>query len=399
MQRSRRAHPTRTARKPLSFERLEDRTLLAPFVVTNNNDSGAGSLRQAILSANALAGADTISFQAGLTGTIFLFAGEMDITGNLTITGNGAANTVIDAQTFSRIFDISNVPTAVTFDGLTLQNGQVTDAIGGAIRSQQDAGTVTIRNSILSGNKALGAVFGHGGAVGGTYASFLIEDSTLSGNVTGGDGGALRTVYGSIVIEDSTLSGNVAGDDGGAVYIYSTGDLTLTRCTLTGNTAGGDGGATRTFGAAAVTTVTDCVFSSNYSGNIGGAISATSNSSVVIANSTLSGNHTINSGGAVYVQGDLHVTSSTLSGNYTRISFSTGGAIASPAAGNVTIVNSTISGNQALDGPSGGVGGMRGGGIFFNAGDSTIVNSTITNNSASNGGGISIYANNNGESL
>ena len=40
------------------------------FTVTNLDDSGAGSLRQAIEDANANADADTITFQAGLTGTI-----------------------------------------------------------------------------------------------------------------------------------------------------------------------------------------------------------------------------------------------------------------------------------------------------------------------------------------
>lgn len=44
----------------------------ATFTVTNMDDSGAGSLRQAILDANANLGADTIAFQAGLTGMITL---------------------------------------------------------------------------------------------------------------------------------------------------------------------------------------------------------------------------------------------------------------------------------------------------------------------------------------
>ena len=39
--------------------------ILAIFTVTNTNDSGPGSLRQAILDANASAGADTITFAIG----------------------------------------------------------------------------------------------------------------------------------------------------------------------------------------------------------------------------------------------------------------------------------------------------------------------------------------------
>ena len=48
-----------------AIESLEDRRLLSTYVVTNTSDSGAGSLRQAILDANNHAGADKISFSIG----------------------------------------------------------------------------------------------------------------------------------------------------------------------------------------------------------------------------------------------------------------------------------------------------------------------------------------------
>src|SRR5437773_1372460 len=46
----------------LNCERFEDRVLLSTFTVTNNTDGGPGSLRQAILDANANSGADSIAF-------------------------------------------------------------------------------------------------------------------------------------------------------------------------------------------------------------------------------------------------------------------------------------------------------------------------------------------------
>jgi hypothetical protein len=49
-------------RKSQLLEGLENRRLMAAFSVTNVNDSGAGSLRAAILSANATPAADTITF-------------------------------------------------------------------------------------------------------------------------------------------------------------------------------------------------------------------------------------------------------------------------------------------------------------------------------------------------
>src|SRR5206468_23159 len=59
-----------------------------PTVVTNSNDSGAGSLRDIIL--HACDGA-TITFTAGLASPITLTTGELVINKNLTITGPGAS--------------------------------------------------------------------------------------------------------------------------------------------------------------------------------------------------------------------------------------------------------------------------------------------------------------------
>src|SRR6185369_2381564 len=62
----------------------------AAFVVINANDSGAGSLRQAIIDANNSAGADTISFNIPSAGTATLHLHSVlpVITGPLTIDGN-----------------------------------------------------------------------------------------------------------------------------------------------------------------------------------------------------------------------------------------------------------------------------------------------------------------------
>ena len=51
----------------------------ANFTVTNTNDSGAGSLRQAIQTAKTGAAADTILFQSGLIRTITLTSGQLDM--------------------------------------------------------------------------------------------------------------------------------------------------------------------------------------------------------------------------------------------------------------------------------------------------------------------------------
>ena len=66
------------------------------YTVTNLNDSGSGSLRAAIGSANLDTGA-TINFQAGLSGTILLQSSEPNITASMTIQGPGA-NVINDSQ-------------------------------------------------------------------------------------------------------------------------------------------------------------------------------------------------------------------------------------------------------------------------------------------------------------
>ena len=80
----------RSSRNPAStrlrFEALEDRAVPATFTVSNLLDSGPGSLRQAILDANASSGADTVGFSSGVGGTITLTS-QLAITDDLTIRG------------------------------------------------------------------------------------------------------------------------------------------------------------------------------------------------------------------------------------------------------------------------------------------------------------------------
>src|SRR5262245_48286455 len=72
------------------LELLEGRALPSTFTVLNLADSGEGSLRQAVLDANAQPGADTTAFADGLNGTIPLTSGQLSITDALTIDGPGA---------------------------------------------------------------------------------------------------------------------------------------------------------------------------------------------------------------------------------------------------------------------------------------------------------------------
>src|SRR5262245_23573787 len=186
----------------LSVERLEDRTVPSTFTVGNLADSGPGSLRQAVLDANANPGADLIVFApAARDGTIALTGGELSVTGDLTIDGPGADRLTVSGNHASRVFDIS-ANTTVTIAGMTMIDGlangssPVLASTGGAILNY---GNLTLSSDVLSHNQAVGDAgtsptgrvgTGLGGGVAnlGT-ATLTISNSVFTGNqALGADG-------------------------------------------------------------------------------------------------------------------------------------------------------------------------------------------------------------------
>src|SRR5262245_233162 len=101
---------------------LEDRTLPSTFTVLNLNDSGAGSLRRAVLLANLNPGADTINFAPGLTGTIPLTSGQLSIVGSLNVIGPGTDKITVSGSNTSRAFFVAF--SNVAMSGLSIANGK-----------------------------------------------------------------------------------------------------------------------------------------------------------------------------------------------------------------------------------------------------------------------------------
>lgn len=87
------------------------------ITVANTNDSGPGSLRQALANAND---GDTIDF--AVTGTIGLTSGELLVDKAITISGPGAENLVVNGNAKSTVFHIAPSET-VTISDLTTING------------------------------------------------------------------------------------------------------------------------------------------------------------------------------------------------------------------------------------------------------------------------------------
>src|ERR1700683_2749022 len=117
----------------------------ATQTVTNCNDSGAGSLRQAVL--NAAAG-DTITFALSpACSTIILTSGDIIISENLTIVAPGASVLAVSGNEESNVFVIASGTVAIS--GLEIENGDIpgnVNSVGGGIYNN---GTLTVRDRTL----------------------------------------------------------------------------------------------------------------------------------------------------------------------------------------------------------------------------------------------------------
>src|SRR6516225_6276070 len=200
----------------LLLEVLEDRWL--PSTVMNLNDSGFGSLRQAILDTPA---GGTVDFQPGLTGTITLTSDQLVVNNNLTIAGPGASLITVSGGDILRVFSIaSNSLATVTISGLTISHGHGTS--GGGILN--GVGTLTVTDSVVSNNHA---------------SSPILTDNSFGGGI---ENTGTLTIMDSVISNNGVSSPLPRGVSGGG--INNTGTLTLINSTVSNNNLqGGFGGA------------------------------------------------------------------------------------------------------------------------------------------------------------
>jgi uncharacterized repeat protein (TIGR01451 family) len=305
------------------------------IIVQNANDSGAGSLREAV--ANVCANG-TITF-AGDT-TISL-ASTLTISHNLMIDGSGHSVTIRgDGSANVRLFLVNQGATAV-LQHLTITNGGCYAGAcdGGAILN---TGNLTLNDSTLSGNMGR-----QGGAIFNSSA-LTVTNTTFSGNVakdnyqTIGYGGAVFN-SGTMTMTGSTFSGNEAyGSEGRGGAIFNINQLTVSSTTFSSNWAQISGGAIHAHDN------TNTGFSSstfiNNSAGVGGAIYAFREATLTVANSTFSNNSATGSGGGLFNRGTATVTNSTFERtklyNYT---------VSNPAT--LTVYNSIVAGPNDWNSP------------------------------------------------
>jgi len=302
-------------------------TPAATLTVTNGNDDGPGSLRQAVLNASS---GDLINFAAGIT-TISLTSDELLINKNLMINGPGANLLTVQRSTAGgtpefRIFSIGS-GADVTISDLTIRNGRGYNS-GGILN---DGATLTVNNCVLTANSAGG--YGGGGIMNdgsSANASLNVNNCVFDGNSADFQGGSIlnfttSSTSANLTVSNCTVSNNSAQDGGGIVNypgFDGTATAIVSNTTMTGNSAEfGRGGAIHNdspvVDGSATLTVSNCTISGNSAYFYGGAV-GNSAGIVQISNCTLSGNSASGSGGGIsteYDDAQVYISNCTLSGN------------------------------------------------------------------------------------
>ncbi|WP_341531801.1 choice-of-anchor Q domain-containing protein (plasmid) [Nostoc sp. UHCC 0302] len=387
---------------------------MAIFSVSNTNDSGTGSLRQAINDANALSGFDVINFAGlfaqDLAHTITLGSSSLQITDNLAIDAPDASKLTVSGNNSSRVFEITSGAN-VDIIGLRIANGySASDGLGAGILNRgtlnlvnsiigdnltyyeggiYNLGTLSVSNSSIINNFSFtgSGIYNAGSLIvnnsfftanegSGIYNSgnAIVNNSTINDNTAGQGGGIYNS--GNAIVNNSTINDNTAGQGGG---IYNDGTLSISFSTISNNSTDeyGDAGGIYNTGKLIVT---DSIINSNRGGvyRYSGTGGIYNSGNAVVSNSTISNNRA-EIGGGIYNDGTFTLNNTTIDGNLTEVA----AGIFNTSI--LTVNNSTISNNGSYSS-----GTQTGGGIYNSRQSATLTinNSTIRNNSAFNGGGI-----------
>ncbi len=386
------------------------------FTVTNLNDSGSGSLREAITLANANSDESLIRFATA--GRIELSTELPRIFTSMTINGEQAVT--LDGQGSTRIFRVGSDANVsgpgrdfagdLTLNGLTVQNAFVAPSFSALDRNPTtsgggvflEKGRLTVHNSTFRENAA-----GNGGAIyalGGRGNQLTIEGSSFSSNDA-------HTSYGGAVyvdadqswnpdgvkvsINQSTFTNNRGGFGAGIAVRDNDrdgGSFSVTNSQFTGNQANGGGAAYNRQTTILFDNVTmtdnDASFQINMPNPFdqsGGGLYFSRNSKATIRNSSLTGSDAGSGGGMIIGSGgDIKIEDSVISGNTAAdgVRDGDGGGIyilGGTNGASVSLLRSTVEDNHAVNG--------FGGGINSADAEVKVIESLIANNTTGGGGG------------
>jgi predicted outer membrane repeat protein len=358
------------------------------ILVTNTNDNGPGSLREAIDDANASAATDQINITT--TGTLLLLSSLPVITETLIIQGPGAELFAVDGNNSFRVLDIDGGD--VTLADLTVQHGMVTGAseYGAGIRSM---GALSLNRVAVLSNTTQS----HGGGIYATGSLSIIGGSIRDNTSTNGTGGGLRTL-GTTVISSTQIMGNASQGDGGGAFTLS--ELVLKNALFQDNhcTAPScDGGGLFSFSH---TDIQNSQFISNTAQDQAGGVAAPG--VLAITGSLFQNNQAVSgTGGGLYAQNIATIQDTQFLSNTAR---SSGGGMYAFAAADLTDV--LFQNNQSGNATGGGLQAegslnlnrvqfirntaLEGGGLSHSLNEAFLVNSLFAGNVATNSTGMAM---------
>jgi hypothetical protein len=233
------------------------------FPVNNTSNAGAGSLRQAMIDANAAASPPHVIDATGVSGTIGLISALPNLSQDVEIRGPGASQLTVRRLDLAPAFGVFTVAQSeVKISGLTIANGAsagVSD--GGGILVNGSLGVLTLDRTVVRGSEADEGGGVSNGLNNSNPGTVTIRNSTISGNEAGFSGGGIANAFGEMTIRNSTVSGNASGFGGGG--ITHRGTMTITNSTVTDNQADELGGGVRSRGTDTVLTVNSSTVSAN----------------------------------------------------------------------------------------------------------------------------------------
>ena len=375
------------------------------IIVINTNDSGPGTLRQAVADAAEF---DTIRFAQSLTitgsNTISL-SSEINIDKGLVFKGlyNSNDTLFISGNNTNRIFncDLSSaISKSLTLDSMVLINGNAPSSNGGSMTCI-NVDSLILNNSIIQYNITSNSGGGISFESNSANAYVIINNSIIANNSANSTGGIYVNTTGhlDIQINNSSINNNDAPNNGGGIRIYSVDSsiVFIHNSTIANNSTNSVGGGFLLEALYASTVITNSSISDNIAGDYGGGVRlyVTLTSELSVTNSIIN-NNTGTRGGGIHVDSQDSVIIAIVNSeiiNNTATSEGGGGiyAYCSNDFTSVEVINSTIANNSAAS---------NGGGIYANSQAPTAafaeviaINSTIANNSTdANGGGIYILS-------
>ncbi|MEM7028117.1 MAG: LamG-like jellyroll fold domain-containing protein [Chloroflexota bacterium] len=222
-------------------------------VVTNSNDSGTGSLRQALIDSCP---DSVITFDTVISGQIISLASQLEIDKAVTI--RGTVPVTISGNNAVRVFNVAANTVDVIFEGLVISDGSASGDGGGIFAASGT--TVTISQTTFLNNTSTNA----GGGLSAAGIT-TIAQSTFAYNQTRFGGGIDIKTGGVMTVSNSTFFSNTATEDGGGLIVAGGATGHIYHSTFAENAAQ-SGGGLRMGGGATLQNLQNTIVANSVSG-------------------------------------------------------------------------------------------------------------------------------------